>query len=261
MVSPPAKKQKIGVQIDPENPMEVHAYLMQLREDNKLEVGPMQRSEEMPVKEWMEMHYPQIFSVFPQDPKVLLEVSDKSKQNEFLYCHYWLFLFEVRSIVLIDYSVSPEHVELLAKAMKSLEKLGFDCRFLRSEFVMVRNMMKKQLEITLAVKNVIATRIAKLERELQAVTRKKENEAELDKRGEQLEEITPEIEALAKQLNKLQKDQYKEKEELNKLPFVTMEQEYFEVILDRHKKILEYKEKEGKRLIHVLEKIHQLYRG
>ncbi|KAG5252232.1 hypothetical protein IMY05_002G0208100 [Salix suchowensis] len=209
VTNPPSKKQKVHVQIDPENPMEVHAYLVQLKEDNKLEPGPMQRSEKMPVKELMEKCYPHIFRVFPQDPKVILEFPNKSEQNEFLYCQYWLFLFEVRDIVSIDKSVAPEHVE-----------------FLRSELVVVGYKMKKQLEITLAEKSVISTRTTSLERELQAAARRKDREADQG--------------------------------ELNKHPSTALEQEFAQVILEHHKKMLECKEEEERRLDRVLEKINQL---
>ncbi|KAL9397765.1 hypothetical protein Peur_012018 [Populus x canadensis] len=254
VTNPPAKKQKVHVQIDPENPMEVHAYLMQLKEDNKLEPGPMQRSEKMPVKELMEKCYPHIFRVFPQDPKVILEFPNKSEQNEFLYCQYWLFLFEVRDIVSIDKSVAPEHVESLVKVIKNLEKQGFDCRFLRSELVVVGYKMKKQLEITLAEKSVISTRTTSLERELQAAARRKDREAELDKRGNQIEGMTPEIETSSKP----ELDQVNRLGELNKLPSTALEQEFVQVILERHKKMLECKEEEERRLDRVLEKINQL---
>lgn len=254
LTNPPTKKQKVHVQIDPENPMEVHAYLMQLKEDNKLEPGPMQRSEKMSVKELMEKCYPHIFRVFPQDPKVILEFPNKSEQNEFLYCQYWLFLFEVRDIVSIDKSVAPEHVESLVKVIKNLEKQGFDCRFLRSELVVVGYKMKKQLEITLAEKSVISTRTTSLERELQAAARRKDREAELDKRGNQIEGMTPEIETSSKP----ELDQDNRLGELNKLPSTALEQEFVQVILERHKKMLECKEEEERRLDRVLEKINQL---
>lgn len=254
IANPPTKKQKTRVQIDPENPLEVHAYLMQLKEDNKLELGPMERSEEMPVKEWMEKCYPHIFGVFPQDPKMISEFDEKSKQNEFLYCHYWLFLFEVRNIVLIDSSVSPEHVESLVNVIRNLEKQGFDCRFLRSELVVVRNMMKQQLEITLAVKDIISRRITTLETELQGVEGK-------EKEGKLIERTAQGDETQEEQMNEVQKDESNGKEEVQvqKLRFAALEKEYFEVILDGHKKILEYKEEEGTRLGLVLEKINLLY--
>ncbi|KAJ9169808.1 hypothetical protein P3X46_017959 [Hevea brasiliensis] len=258
---PPAKKQKIHVQIDPENPMEVHAYLTKLKEDNKLELGPLQRSEEMSVKEWMEKCYPHIFCVFPQNPKVFFQFSDKSKQNEFLYCHYWLFLFEVRNIVLMDYSVSPDYVESLSKMIRTLEMRGFDCRFLRSEMLVVGNMMKKQQEIILAERNVIAKRTVNLEKELQDLAKQKGKGEELDKRGVQTEEITPEIEMLLKQVNKLQEEQYEGQREPTKTPCAALGQEYVEVILQRHKKMLASKEEEGKRIHQVLEKINQLHRN
>ncbi|CAK7349408.1 unnamed protein product [Dovyalis caffra] len=254
ITNPPAKKPKLHVQIDPENPMEVHAYLMQLKEDNKLEPGPMQRSEKMPVKELMEKCYPHIFRVFPQDPKVIFEFPNKSEQNEFLYCQYWLFLFEVRDIVSIDKSVPPEHVESLVKVIKNLEKQGFDCRFLRSELVVVGYKMKKQLEITLAEKSVISTRAINLERELQAAARRKDKEAELDMKGNQLEGMTPEIETQSKR----QQDQYNRLGEMNKLPCAALEQEFVQVILEHHKKLLECKEEEERRLGRILEKINQL---
>ncbi|KAJ9176628.1 hypothetical protein P3X46_011919 [Hevea brasiliensis] len=231
IASPPAKKQKIQIQIDPEKPMEVHSYLMKLKEDNKLELGPLQRSEEMSVKEWMEMCYPHIFRVFPQNPKEFFQFSDKSKQNEFLYCQYWLFLFEVRNIVSMDYSVSPDYVESLGKVIETLEMQGFDCRFMRSEMVLIGNMMKKQQEIMLAERDVIAKRTVNLEKELQDLAKQKSKE-EL---------------------------QYKGQIEPNKLPCAALEQEYVEVILERHKKMLASKEEEGKRLDQVLEKINQLH--
>ncbi|KAG8641996.1 hypothetical protein MANES_12G050500v8 [Manihot esculenta] len=259
IASPPAKKQKIHAQIDPENPMEVHAYLMKLKEDNKLELGPLQRSEEMSVKEWMEKCYPHIFRVFPQNPKVFFQFSDKSKQNELLYCHYWLFLFEVRNIVLMDYGVSPDYVESLGKVIRTLEMQGFDCRFMRSEMVMVGNMMKQQQEIMLAERNMIAKRTVNLEKELQDLAKQKgKEEQESDKRGKKIEEITPNIETLSKQVNKLQ---YKRQREPNKLPCADLEQEYVEVILARHKRMLVCKEEEGKRLYQVLEKINQLHQN
>ncbi|KAH8517618.1 hypothetical protein H0E87_005518 [Populus deltoides] len=217
LTNPPTKKQKVHVQIDPENPMEVHA-------------------------------------VFPQDPNVILEFPNKSEQNEFLYCQYWLFLFEVRDIVSIDKSVAPEHVESLVKVIKNLEKQGFDCRFLRSELVVVGYKMKKQLEITLAEKSVISTRTTSLERELQAAARRKDREAELDKRGNQIEGMTPEIETTSKP----ELDQDNRLGELNKLPSTALEQEFVQVILERHKKMLECKEEEERRLDRVLEKINQL---
>ncbi|KAJ6389996.1 hypothetical protein OIU77_024261 [Salix suchowensis] len=229
ITNPPSKKQKVHVQIDPENPMEVHAYLVQLKEDNKLEPGPMQRSEKMPVKELMEKCYPHIF-------------------------RYWLFLFEVRDIVSIDKSVAPEHVESLVKVIKNLEKQGFDCRFLRSELVVVGYKMKKQLEITLAEKSVISTRTTSLERELQAAARRKDREAELDKRGNQIEGMAPEIETLSKP----ELEQDNSQGELNKHPSTALEQEFAQVILEHHKKMLECKEEEERRLDRVLEKINQL---
>ncbi|KAF2284553.1 hypothetical protein GH714_026931 [Hevea brasiliensis] len=137
IASPPAKKHKIKVQIDPEKPIEVHSYLMKLKEDNKLELGPLQRSEEMSVEEWMEKCYPRIFRVFRQNPKEFFQFSGKSKQNEILYCKYWLFLFEMRNIVSIDYGVSPDCVESSGKVIGTLEMQGFDCRFMRSEMVVV----------------------------------------------------------------------------------------------------------------------------
>ncbi|KAJ4848862.1 hypothetical protein Tsubulata_050800 [Turnera subulata] len=258
VADPPTKKQKVHFEIDPEDPLEVHAYLMQLKEDKKLELGPMERSEEMPVKEWMEKCYPHIFGVFPQNPKLLSEFADKSKQNEFLYCHYWLLLIEVRNIVLIDCSVSPERVELLVNRITNLEKEGFDCRFLRSELVVVGNMMKQQLEITLAVKDIISRRIRALENELHAA----ESKARIGKcccRANLMEGTAQRGGQELKQLNELQKRQSNGKEEINKLPFAAVEKEYFEVILEGHKKLLEYKEEEGARLSRVLEKINQLY--
>ncbi|KDP45278.1 hypothetical protein JCGZ_15143 [Jatropha curcas] len=260
IASPPAKKQKTHVQIDPENPMEVHAYLMKLKEDNKLELGPWQRSEEMSVKEWMEKCYPHIFRVFPQNPKVSSQFIDKSMQNDSLYCNYWLFLFEVRNIVLMDYSVSPEYVESLGNVIKILEMEGFDCRFMRSEMLVVENMMKKQQEIMLAERNVIAKRIENFEKELLDLATKKEKESELDRRGKQIEERRPEIEMPAKQVNKLLENQSKAQRELNNRPYTALEQEFFEVILESHKGMLAWKKEEGKRLDRVLEKINLLHR-
>ncbi|EEF28023.1 conserved hypothetical protein [Ricinus communis] len=260
-IDPPVKRQKIHAQIDPENPMEVHAYLMKLKEDKKLELVPSQRSEEMSVKEWMEKCFPYIFRVFPQSPKVFLQFSDESKQKEFLYSHYWLFLFEVRNIVLMDYRVSPDYVESLGKVIKTLEMQGFDCRFMRSEMLVVGYMMKKRQEITLAERNMIAKRTINLEKELQDLTRKKGNEAEFSSRGKETEDIKLDIEMLQKQMDKMQEDKHKGEGEPNKLPYASLEEEYVEVILDRHKKMLACKEEEGKRLDQVLDKISQLHQN
>lgn len=114
--------------------------------------------------------------------------------------------------------------------------------------------MKKQLEITLAEKSVISTRTTSLERELQAAARRKDREAELDKRGNQIEGMTPEIETSSKP----ELDQDNRLGELNKLPSTALEQEFVQVILERHKKMLECKEEEERRLDRVLEKINQL---
>ncbi|XP_065873450.1 uncharacterized protein [Euphorbia lathyris] len=258
-LSPPAKRQKVHFQVDPENPMEVHTYLVKLKEDNKLELGPLQRSEEMSVKEWMEKCYPHIFRVFPQNPRTFLQFPDQSKQNEFLYCHYWLFLFELRNIVLMDYNVSPDYVESLGKVIKTLETQGFDCRFMRSEMLMVGHMMKQQQEIMLAERNLIAKRTVNLEKELADLVRKN-GEAELDKEERLIEEITPEIEMRPEHLNKLQEDEYNGQGEPNKITCDILEQKYVEVILRRHKKMLAFKDEEGKRLNQIVEKINQFNR-
>ncbi|WCJ37935.1 hypothetical protein M5689_019025 [Euphorbia peplus] len=259
-LSRPAKRQKVYFQVDPENPMEVHTYLMKLKEDNKLELGPLQQSDEISVQEWMEECYPHIFRVFPQNPKVFLQVRDRSKQNEFLYCHYWLFLFELRNIVLMDYNVSPDYVESLGKVIITLETQGFDCRFMRSEMLMVGNMMKRQQAITFAERNVIAKRYVDLEKELKDLVRKNREEAESDGGERHIEEITPEIEMQAEDLNKLQEDPYKGQGEPNKIACDVLEQKYFEVVLKRHRKMLTCKDEEGKRLNRVVENINQLSR-
>ncbi|XP_050208209.1 uncharacterized protein LOC126657547 [Mercurialis annua] len=260
--SPPAKRQKIHAKINPENPMEVHAYLMKLKEDKKLDLGPLRRSEEMPVKEWMEKCYPYIFRVFPQSPKMSFQFPNEIKQDEFLYSHYWLFLFEVRNIAFMDHRVSPDFVESLGKVMKNLETQGFDCRFLRSELLVVGYMMRKQQEIMSAEKNMIAKRTVSLEKELQDLARKKEKETELKDRGKELEVGNdPDIKTLSDQMTKLQKGEHKGEIAVNKSPFAPLEEEYVEVILERHKKMLACKEEEGKRLDQVLDKIKQMYQN
>uniref|UniRef100_A0A2P2KT90 Uncharacterized protein LOC105644481 isoform X2 n=2 Tax=Rhizophora mucronata TaxID=61149 RepID=A0A2P2KT90_RHIMU len=258
LVKPPAKKLKIDVQIHPESPLEVHAYLMQLKNENKLDLGPLQRSEEMPVKEWMQKCYPQIFGVFPQDPKLVSQCPDKARQSELLYCHYCLFLFEVRNIVFMDSRVSPEYVESLGNVIKILEKQGFDCRFMRSELVVVGYMMKQQKEVMVAEKHMIATRTINLEKRLRAATMKVK-EAELDEQEKQTEGITPEMGKPPDEPNKLPGGQHKR--ELNMLPYPTLEQECIESVLDCHKKMLARKDEEWIRLDRVLEKISQMHRG
>ncbi|KAJ8748150.1 hypothetical protein K2173_000558 [Erythroxylum novogranatense] len=257
--NPPTKKQRKVVHVDPESPLEVHAYLMQLKEDNKLELGPMQRSEEVPVKEWMENYYPQVFTVFPQDPKVVFQFSENSKLSEFLYYLYCLFIFELRNIVFMDCRVSPEYVDSLGKVIKILEKQGFDCRFMRSELVVVEYMMKKQMEILMAEKDMVAARTIILEKKFQALASKKE--AELNEKGKQPEGTEPQIGNLPKHWNVLQEDTGKKLRELNVLPYTALEEEYIEQILACHKKMLASKEEELKRIGLVLEKINQLHQG
>uniref|UniRef100_A0A2P2KT64 Uncharacterized protein n=3 Tax=Rhizophora mucronata TaxID=61149 RepID=A0A2P2KT64_RHIMU len=258
LAMPLEKKLKITVQIHPDRPLEVHAYLRQLKEENKLDIGLLQRSEAIPVKEWMENRFPHILAVFPQDPKLFFPCPDKAKQSELLYCYYCLFLFEVRNIVFLDCRVSPKYVESLGHVIKDLEKQGFDCRFMRSELLVFGYMMKKQKEVIVAEKHMIATRTINLEKRLRAATMKVK-EAELDEQEKQTEGITPEMGKPPDEPNKLPGGQHKR--ELNMLPYPTLEQECIESVLDCHKKMLARKDEEWIRLDRVLEKISQMHRG
>ena len=237
--------------------MEVHAYLMSLKEDNKLELGPRDMNKEMPVKEWMEKCYPHIFRVFPQDSKAFVDYSDNPKQIDALYSQYWLFLFAVRNIGSMDHRVSPDFVKSLGEVIDNLEMEGFDCRFMRSELIIVGSMMKRHLNIMLENRKVVATRLSRIEKELKVVR-------EVGNKGSNcreflIEGIKTPIEDTEKPSNKLQEDNHKAG--LNSFSCAPVELEYLETILEFHKKMFVHVEAEGRRLHQVVEKINSLHRG
>uniref|UniRef100_A0A6N2LEV2 Uncharacterized protein n=1 Tax=Salix viminalis TaxID=40686 RepID=A0A6N2LEV2_SALVM len=200
VTNPPSKKQK-----------RTHGstcVLVQLKEDNKLEPGPMQRSEKMPVKELMEKCYPTSLECF-------LKIR---RANEFLYCQYWLLLFEILKVRIGSCRVQRKQLEYVGREECDLNK-----------------------------DNKSGERIA-------SCSKKEGQEAELDKRGNQIEGMAPEIETLSKP----ELDQDNSQGELNKHPSTALEQEFAQVILEHHKKMLECKEEEERRLDRVLEKINQL---
>ncbi|CAN0898017.1 hypothetical protein LINGRAHAP2_LOCUS19463, partial [Linum grandiflorum] len=171
------QKQQKYVQIDPDNPSEVHAYLTQLYADTNLDNGPIRprANEDIPMKEWMEKCYPHIFKVFPQNPRVVSTGSVGGWKLDLLFFHYSLFLSEMKSIFLmVDSHVIPEYVKSSLKVIRSLEKQGFDCRFMRSEMQVVGDKVKRQHDLIAAEKLQIEASIKQIESTLgDATTNKK----------------------------------------------------------------------------------------
>ncbi|CAN1130977.1 hypothetical protein LINPERHAP2_LOCUS6140 [Linum perenne] len=159
------QSQQVYVEIDPNNPFDVHEYLTTLYKDNKLDLASMQgRDSNISVKEWMEKCYPDFFTIFPQNPRLLTELADDSEKTVLLYSQYWLFLFEVRNNITMDSSVTPEYVISLGESISSLEDQGFDCRFLRTEILVVVDTLMWQYEAALTDKRVIEKRKQKVEK-------------------------------------------------------------------------------------------------
>ncbi|CAN1131026.1 hypothetical protein LINPERHAP2_LOCUS6163 [Linum perenne] len=232
------QSQQVHVEIDPNNPFAVIEYLTKLCKDNKLDLASMQgRDSNIPVKEWMEKCYPDFFTVFPQNPRLLTELADDSEKTVLLYSQYWLFLFEVRNILTMDSSVTPEYVISLGESISSLEDQGFDCRFMRTQMLVVANILMWQYEATLAEKCVIEKRKQKVEKAFGSM---KGGPGESSNKM-----MTEENQGSNFTLE-------------GSLPCKTKGKDLFKVIEDRHEKIIAWKGDEEKRLFQVVQLIHQL---
>ncbi|CAN1269323.1 hypothetical protein LINPERPRIM_LOCUS13542 [Linum perenne] len=232
------QSQQVHVEIDANNPFAVHEYLTKLYKDNKLDLASMQgRDSNIPVKEWMEKCHPDIFTVFPQNPRLLNEFADDSEKTVLLYSQYWLFLFEVRNIITMDSSVTPEYVISLGKSISNLEDQGFDCRFMRTEMLIVADTLMCQYEATLAEKRVIEKRKQKVEKAFESMK---------GGPGESSNKMTTE------------ENQGSNFTLEGSLPCKTKGKDLFKLIEDRHEKIIAWKGDEEKRLFQVVQLIHQL---
>ncbi|XP_038713125.1 uncharacterized protein LOC120007038 isoform X1 [Tripterygium wilfordii] len=234
MADPMTKKHKIHCQIDPYSSIQVYSYLMQLKKEDKLKLPPAKKSEEMPVKEWMEKLYPDIFNVFPQEPN-LSQVSEKWI-HEFLFSQYWAFVCVLWQLVSLDHCISLANVESLGKLIKSLEEDGFDCRFIRSALLVVGSQVKQQLAMISTERNVIATKTATLEKEMESAAEKKD----MEKRVELIEGID---------------------QDTHKTLLLIHDPKFIEILVLIHKKMLAEKEEDEKRLDLVLKKLNQLHHG
>ncbi|CAN1131024.1 hypothetical protein LINPERHAP2_LOCUS6161 [Linum perenne] len=233
------QSQQVHVEIDPNNPFVVHEYLTKLYKNNKLDLASMQgRDSNIPVKEWMEKCYPDIFTVFPQNPRLLTELADDSEKTVLLYSQYWLFLFEVRNIITMDSSVTPEYVISLRESISSLEDQGFDCRFMRTEMLIVANILMRQHEATLAEKRVIEKRKKKVEKTFGGFGSMKGEPGESSNKM-----MTEENQGSNFKLE-------------GSLPCKIKGKDLFKLIVDRHEKIIAWKGDEEKRLFQVVQLIH-----
>ncbi|CAN1269322.1 hypothetical protein LINPERPRIM_LOCUS13541 [Linum perenne] len=137
----------------------------------------------------------------------------------------------------MDASVTPEYVISLGESISSLEDQGFDCRFMRTEMLVVANILMRQHEATVGEKRVIEKRMRKVEKAFG-----------LMKGGP------------GESSNKMMTEENQGSNFTvgGSLTCKTKEKDLFKLIVDRHEKIIAWKGDEEKRLFQVVQLIHQL---
>ncbi|CAN0898019.1 hypothetical protein LINGRAHAP2_LOCUS19465 [Linum grandiflorum] len=218
---------------------------MQLYADKKLD--PPIRPHDfggIPVKEWVEKCYPHIFRVFPQNPSDGIGLT--SRDEDLLFFNYWLFLDELHNILRILHSpVTAGYVEISLKVITGLESKGFDCRFMKSEMVVVADKLRRQHDLLVVEKFEVETKIARLKNAFGEAATKQPCNTSKKMTGK----------------SPVEDNNFGTKGTLDMLPSKTVDEQVDNPVIDTQLKILACKEEELRRLAQVRREINELRQG